>query len=794
MKQISILLSFLAMCFYLNAQTTLPSNVKVQKPNYIVYQSNNDNSKWMDRIKKGDYGEQRGLWEVYSDKEGNQTYRSPQEVIPFKKLYYGQKLIIADIQNGFALVYEPGKYGQNGTAVNGESMGWIKLDNLLLWDKCPMDDNKVFKKAVVLLNLDANTKGDMSPDFLSNPFTKEKTGKAANKLEFYFIMKTTIVNGEVFYLLSKDWTIDAIGGINNLYGWIGEGNVSSWDNRLCFEPNWDRRAVDVYNESGIKPMVVKTIEDAQLYRKIGIVDINKVYWVDEEFTAKRKDPQLIRLPLISGGHQLLKNIYRVASIGQFGSRTGQKEVKTISNEERGRIERELQKLIIAKNNVNIIFVVDGTVSMEKFFKPIADAIDRSMKKGINNSFKFGAVVYRDYSDGDKMIEKIPLVANYERVSNFLNNCEAKQPNGSDKDLEEAMFNGIENALNFLDNKEDESNFIFLVGDCGNHSPDIQGKDINNIIKDMIEKRVNILAFQANNADNIAYNHFILQAKQIITKTVDGITKKAGSNGTVEMKLNSKGLYKTERNGNIKEQSPIVAAYTFCNPNERKDPVNLESLIEEMITEYDGYVANRINDIQDFLAGSSSSSNAIGSIPLAVREEFKIRWGWTDDKIDAMRGEVQLKIAGFTSDFPGNKRYEMFLPVLFISHEEYIELKKDLSKLRSNEFVNSRTAYYEALKSLAKTFFGNLIGVEQIEIETLMAQIYGVPTKFKPGSLSGIKIVDILEPARVSQEKLEEYIDNFNSKFPRFERIQNDNSYIFLSNGQKYYWIPINELP
>ena len=437
MKKI-IIISFLAISIVLQAQTTLPDNVKVYLPGFIKSPNGNNNTEWNDLIRKGKYGKNTNTyWEVYSDKDGNQTFSSPDGGSPFKRLSFGQKLIIADIQNNYALVYKEGEFNQTYPIVRGESFGWVSLDNLLLWDRCPMDKNQVFRKAVVLINLDANSRGEIAPSFLSNPNTSAKSGKAANKLEFYFIMKTTNINGKLFYLLSKNWTISSsIGKENNLYGWLGEGNVSTWDNRLCFETTWDNKAVNTFKSSSIKPMVLKSEEFAKQYKKDGTVSENKAYWVGKELSTQRTDPQLVRLPLIASESQLGAGIYRVASIGQIGGANGE----PIDVNKKAQLERELQQLLIKQNNVNIIFVVDGTISMGKYFKPIANAIDKSMRKDVKNSYKFGAVVYRDYTDGDKQIEKVELTDNYETVSNFLNTREAKQPNGADRDRKSTRLN------------------------------------------------------------------------------------------------------------------------------------------------------------------------------------------------------------------------------------------------------------------------------------------------------------------------------------------------------------------
>lgn len=774
-------------CFTLQAQTGLPNETNIYLPHFIKSPNEKDNSEWMSLITKGKFGKNTNTyWVVYSDKDKNQTFDSPGGS-PFKSLTFGQKLIIADIKNNYALVYEQDKVNQIYPKVVGESMGWVSLDNLLLWDRSPMDKNQVFKKAVVLMNLDANVKGDIAPDFLSNPITKLRSGRAANKLEFYFIMKTTRVNNELFYLLSKNWTISSsIGRENNLYGWLSVGNVSEWDNRLCFETTWDNTAVNDFKSRNIKPMVLKSENDAEQYKRKANISQESAFWVANELSNLRTNPQLVRLPLVTSEKQLKEGIYKVASIGQIGGGNG----NPIDENKKAQLERELEELLRKQNNVNIIFVVDGTISMGRYFSPIANAIDKSMRSGNKGSHKFGAVVYRDYTDGPRAIEQIPLTDNYVVVSNFLNTREATQPNGLDTNFEEAVFYGLETALDRMV-KEDESNFVFLIGDCGNHRIDPEGRSIEDIIPRLIENRVNMLAFQVNNANHRAYNAFILQAKQIISRTIAGVTEKAGSPGSVDVKLDSRGLYKTYRVGGAKDElTPILGAYTFCNPNERKEPQYLETLIEDMINEYSQTVEKRIRELQKITSGPGHGP---GEISIAVKEELTLR-GWSNSDIESLI-DKEVKIAGYTSDSPGGSKNQIFVPVLFISHEEYISLVTQLNRINSanNISLYSRTAFQDALRGLGETFFG-LTNVDETEISTLMAQLYGIPPKFKPSSLDGIRIIDITDHTRLPQPQLEKYIDDFRSKLPRLEKIQGDSDYQFLSNGIIYYWIPIFELP
>jgi len=206
----------------------------------------------------------------------------------------------------------------------------------------------------------------------------------------------------------------------------------------------------------------------------------------------------------------------------------------------------------------------------------------------------------------------------------------------------------------------------------------------------------------------------------------------------------------------------------------------------MIEEFGIFVKNKISSIRSILRGSTTED-----LPTSVFEILR-SIGFSEIEItELIKQNAVFKFVGATSDKPSNSDNEIFVPILFISHDEFISLQAKLSKIGSNDYIGNRPAYYQALKDLASAVFGT-DAVDQKEIQTLMAQLYGIP--FKPSSLDGIKIIDILEPKRVSKEQLENYVNDFKQRLSRLEKIPDNKNYRFLSNGLKYYWIPVEELP
>ena len=90
------------------------------------------------------------------------------------------------------------------------------------------------------------------------------------------------------------------------------------------------------------------------------------------------------------------------------------------------------------------------------------------------------MIYRDYTDGSGLAEVLPMTSarhNLERVNAFLDSGGAYgiRSSASDHTQEEALYNGINTALDQLAFRDGESNIMLIVGDCGN---DVKDTKIN----------------------------------------------------------------------------------------------------------------------------------------------------------------------------------------------------------------------------------------------------------------------------------------------------------------------------
>jgi len=262
MKKIISIICFAALSAAVVAQS-LPSTIKVFCPDYIL--NAKGDKEWQDdvikKIKKGDFGNQknRTTWTVFSDRENNTTYVSASDKADkYSSLSFVEKVYVADIQKGFALVYsDEDKQSNNGT-INSSARprGWISVDNLILWNQCPKDENQIYKKGVVVYSPGVGSSSmKKNPNYLMSPSASaNQTSNISQDLDILYCMKTTESNNKRYYLLSKEHIFSTRGNSQDrvLLGWLTEDYITEWKNRLLLEPTYASSAVNYYKNKNIE--------------------------------------------------------------------------------------------------------------------------------------------------------------------------------------------------------------------------------------------------------------------------------------------------------------------------------------------------------------------------------------------------------------------------------------------------------------------------------------------------------------------------------------------------------------
>lgn len=791
MKKIAIIIFMFGMLNGIAAAQTLPSKFEVYCPEYIVDMKGNPKGiskgqEWQDwalsRIKNNDLGKNtKAVWVVYSDRENNQTYTSPSlSASGHSRLGFGLKLFIAEIKNGYALVFTD-DYTNVYPVINStaKTKGWIPVDNLLLWETCPKNQSQIFQKGLIVHDpTQQNANIERNPPYLLEPRQHASINQSqrAKDLDILFVMKTTNVGGTRYYLLSKE--MNCKNRERAIYGWLPEDYITRWDQRLVLEPAFATSAVNFYKNNNIYPSIFSDASQAGTLYSNG--QSQSPLWVYGDFSAKRMDAYTMRNPIIAEAGTSIFNVAAISSL-QTNSNT------LVDN------TREIETLKEAQNNINVIFVIDATASMRQYYPAVANALSDIMKRDFSSNIKVGAVLYKDYKDPDRIQYK-PVTFEINEVIGFIN--ASKDKLGSiDADDWEAMFLGLETSLDLTKMRynRNHSNFMILIGDAGNHRVDPQGRKwqdiVSNLSQKMSDNNINFLAYQVNNAGASAYDDFAIQVGKMQKELAEKIKSRIRS-GDLEFKLKSNRFYSLTRRGSSIEL-PVYDSYKYASSGQSETTTGLQSIITQNIAEFQKFISDRLA----LLEANDLSISADGNLKESqLREIFRLA-GWQENRINSyikyLKQGGSAKFLGYAPEKISSTNYKLFDYVLFFSQDELTDLIQQLSKINSPTVISSKKTYQDAVISMGQAMLGqfNETDIRNMDMDELLGQIYGVPIKMQS---CGIKIDKILS---MNQSDLDNYIKQFRDKLQGLKNI-NTNSYNgrFKSNGITYYWIPFSDMP
>lgn len=776
LKFSSLLLFVTICCGTIEAQMSLPDKAMgIPK----VFLDEEESWNWADVVSNRNWGEcSSQFWRVYVDRDGVQAHESPnvtsRVVNTFSFMDKDDILYVAKIQNGYALLYKE-KYEQTNLEISkrAKSQGWVSVDELLLWSTCPRTISQVYQKAVILKDVDAiqNKKdiNEASPEFSKSPNATISTGRRATDLEFYFVYK--IVNGSAL-LLEDNKITTALASSKK--GWMRRGLYTQWNDRLCFEPNFGS---DV---EGNEAAVFSEKTHARMFKSNGgSASGMNPYW-REMLSEKRWAPKKIRFPVIEMDRSYIATVGTISSLGSSnGSSVNTSEIDRITNQIDA-IESKLRR-------INVVFVMDGTSSMRNYYQPMAKALTQAMSQNEmqGTNMYFGAVVYRNYADEKegRLVDKKQLTQDYKSVANWLVGQECRSVGASHY---EAMYYGIETALDQMNWSKDNCNFLVLVGDAANASQDAKGRTLEGIAKKMADKGVNLVVFQANHLDHSAYHDFPLQVQKLMFNELGKLTNRKIARSDFKLQ-NQLYTYKNSDNFMI-----ISAGFRFAEINKSESESNLKNLVEDKIVDFKRQAEENLTRLRMALEGLGGDKDMTEFAEGAV--DFLKEKGLTDADIKLLKERnTALKIKGYATRVAGT--VEVFTPCVFMAKPELDLLIQSLSSVNSNVSENPRKDLQDAIKSLALSYVGQNANADDLEVDDVMNAVLGLTSITGQSVLSGINIKDITNPAKVSQAQINGFMESIAKDVDRLKKKRTDKSCYFDSpNGLRYYYILFEDMP
>ena len=496
---------------------------------------------------------------------------------------------------------------------------------------------------------------------------------------------------------------------------------------------------------------------------------------------------MVRFPVLD-----MNNSGYIAQVGTIGSIGDGKVVNSGNQDEVRRIRNKIDAIERKMDRVNVVFVMDGTSSMKNYYQPMARALQNAMNQNEmrGSNMYFGAVVYRNYADGDRLTEMKQLTQDYQSVANWLVSRECKSIGESHY---EAMYYGLDYALDKMSWSKDNCNFIILVGDAANAANDKKGKTMDGVVRGMTNYGINFVAFQANHLNHAAYHDFAMQIQQIMTKELSQLMGRKVKRGDFHL---TNQLYQVRSN---EDEWPIYSsAYRFAEIDKSESASELENIVERKIIDFKEQANSQLIVLRqtiENLSGDFQSGGLAGTKfdPRRI-ESILQQIGLTEADIIALKeANTTLKVKGYTTRTADDK--DVLEPCVFMAKAELDDLISSLERVTRSTTTNRRQDLQNAMKTLALSYIGQGKDANDLSVDDVMEAVSGLTSGTGKNVLAGVNLKDISNPSLVTDSQIEDFIDQIQHDVNILRARSSDSKCFFKSkNGLRYYYILLSDMP
>ncbi|NCD40491.1 MAG: VWA domain-containing protein [Bacteroidia bacterium] len=776
-------------------------------------------------------------WYVFSDRDRNPVYSGSTASSGISsRANFLQMFKVQEETNDFVKVVHP----DNPANV----VGWMKKENLALLSRCIRKANRVAKKAMIINTLENLEKENTSRQFfkdpgLTIPFSE---GESINVYTICYVYKET--DSTVLLGQREDCSTDVEAYFKEqIFGWIHKKYLTAWDSRGCLQPNYNESAAQIRKSKNAPATLFDDLQWANRYKENTTYSVlseqarrqqnNPIVWKDDDFLTTSWNPSKFRLPFLSRTDET--GVIKVGVLGDIKDESGRAMMKLIES-----IRDDYTSSTI--NNLNVVFVIDGTYSMGPYFPAVVDAINQSASR-INSNARYsdpdnpnriivnwGSVVYRDAPEEDYALETFSLTQNYQQLSSWLGSVFSSAKNANDRDVCEAVYYGLYNALeDVLAEKQDQNNLIILIGDAGDHQREDDWTTITEeeIVESMTRLKAHFIAYQTHYKDpaesgvagDSSYHdfknqmHFLAEesARSIYLTSQPGAIRDelslVDNPSTKTLSLNKNILANTvvyntgsDMSGPVLTQNIIKSIdksaentsvllsmlYDLLYGGKSWEEIKVKYKITNL-TEADfrglSYIIEQIQDICNCSPDS---------------EEFTQNLEWM------LSGKVQMYFEGYAPLKAVNSEFSLWAFDVLASSSSKIQLVRDLRRVE-RAFVSGgsdnrrqRVLLHTTLIDLARTYAGDSEGdLDNMQIGSLFEQIIDCPgIRFSSNyaNVLNMRIRDVELEDRCSVEELRVIYRGVRSARTALEGVTYETYGTRAFKTFTAYWIPIDKFP
>ena len=737
-------------------------------------------------------------WVIYSDRQNNPVYDRPNGRPIGSPLNFMEPLRVKAIQGDWINVFS-GTLEDNGKFKNDVDRGWIQVKFVVLSSYAVLNERSAPKKAMALISLKSGQleQDDIPKDLQKNYNLYFDPGKQQVKgISQKFIIRFILKETSTSKLLTNTDKLgnNALALKNNVAGWMANVHITEWDHRLCLEPASNTQAVDAYQ--GFSVPVFPTREQLERINTSGNI---KGAILKNQLKTQIQSPYIMRLPVLEnlGGRDDMK---KVATVGRLGN-------DEVTSDEQANLKVEVNRLTKLQKNINILFVIDGTSSMTKFYQPVAQSISRIIRNnesiGLKANLKFGAVVYRDYPDGAEAVSIQPLTSNYSNVEDWLMRVVCKS---SDKDLPEAQYYGISEGIKKAGFVEGQSNVVVLIGDAGNHVPDPKGLTLEKVVDGMSVYDLSFISFQVINGKDQSFADFNADSQDYIRGLAAKLKVKNGQKARLEK---HNGIQNTFVLKIIGEGGQDVAdiyrfgRFTYAQIETQMANSVLENNINDALTGYLSALNKKIESITSIIeSGVQTEGKSITAqhydesvvhyICTEMQESGKMTY---NECVEFIGSLGEFSFVGYTNMTYNDKTTPCYDAVVFLSKDEFDQVLKTLNSFRmSGSIAEKRKALHTALLEQTKKMLGEVSddNIENKSLNEIWEIILNIPfdSRRKYGALADTRLKEFLQ---LNDGNFDLFLRDYENKVRSFNPDKyRDRS--FELAGQKFYWVPLKDFP
>jgi hypothetical protein len=750
-------------------------------------------------------------WIVYSDRDENQTYSDPNGYTKKKVVQFMEAFWVIEEKDNFIRIvkYDPGMIVDISKRILSEACedyGWIKKENLLLWREALISNEKRYSIKGLSIISDPNFMSNMSQytnknnelKVFNNPELSGESEKSIAFSKFLFIYKKE--KGSLLISQSNEFEGPSSAKYK-IQGWVKASAITEWSDRLCIEPNKKAEAVSERKKYNIEASILPDKIDASQYKTEGKTSDLKVMWHDDPY-EKGFEVNKKRFPVLKNENGIIKTGFETDILDKKGT-------KIVDESEYLKAKVEIEKKKGQLRKVNIVYVVNGNLSMKNYFDPITNSI-KNLNSQFNemNDYFVGAVVYRDKASNASTCatEVKELTADRNQVSSFLEQSFAKSEQCNTVSKEDAVFEGVAKACRLFTGKEGETNVIILIGSAGNYESD-QSYDKDKIAALMAKARVHLLAFQAARGNDITFTNFIQDFKKIIRKSAELINAKGQESNTAQKanyipKLDFKQDENNENAFKLRfpDASPVQGWLVFASMGSSFKSEDLIASVSQIIEKID-------EDIELKIAGVNARLNGMGErTKIELNPALLMVFSEIEDMIKGDKDIIsklteqnyQFFVTGYTTMNTNNLVEPLFSNVLFITDDEFTKLNEELKQFEVKTSTGSegRIQLQKVFKQIVQTYLGS---EAKKRIKTIqLGEVLGLITGLSSTSslLSKYKIEDLTNDKVLNNSeftKIVEYILNQSQKLQDIKGKER-NKFRYQEDNGDYYWVPAEYMP